>query len=266
LINNVKSVVAVASGKGGVGKSTVAVNLALGLCHGGYDVGLLDADVYGPSIAKMLGVNEGTRPESVDGKKLSPIKSFGLSTMSMSYLVTETTPMAWRGPMASGALKQMLHCTDWGTLDVLLVDMPPGTGDIQLTLSQQIALAGVIIVTTPQDIALLDAKRGIEMFSKMHVPILGVVENMAMHECKFCGQSQEIFGTGGGTAIASEYNTVLLGQLALDRDIREYGDQGIPVIAADATSKAALACKSMADSVGRILSSRQENEPELVID
>tara|TARA_S200000501_G_scaffold291768_1_gene277022 strand:+ start:1198 stop:1986 length:789 start_codon:yes stop_codon:yes gene_type:complete len=262
----VKSVVAVASGKGGVGKSTVAVNLALGLSYSGYEVGLLDADIYGPSISKMLGVTEGTRPKSVDGKKLLPIKKFGLSTMSMSYLVTDTTPMVWRGPMASGALKQMLHFTDWGKLDILLVDMPPGTGDIQLTLAQQIALAGVIIITTPQDIALMDAKRGIEMFSKMRVPILGVVENMAMHECNFCGQSQEIFGAGGGAAIALEYNTILLGQLALAKDVRECGDRGMPVIAADPKSKAALACKSLADLVGQVISSRQGNESELVIE
>ena len=196
--NQVKHVVAVASGKGGVGKSTTAVNLALALERDGAKVGLLDADIYGPSQGMMLGVEPGRRPEVKDEKVFVPVKAHGLKTMSMSYLVDENTPMVWRGPMATGALQQLLLQTHWEDLDYLIVDMPPGTGDIQLTLSQKVPVSGAVIVTTPQDIALLDAKKGIEMFRKVDIPVLGVVENMSLYECPNCGELSHLFGAGGG--------------------------------------------------------------------
>ena len=228
MLEQVKKIVAIASGKGGVGKSTTAVNLAVGLQQQGLSVGLLDADIYGPSIAMMLGVPENTRPRAIDEKYFRPIEAHGLFTMSMAYLVTENTPMAWRGPMAAGALQQLLENTAWGELDVLVVDMPPGTGDIQLTLSQKARLAGAVIVTTPQDIALLDAQKGIEMFLKVDVPVLGIIENMAIHVCSHCGHEDPIFGSGGGSMIARDYDTQLLGSLPLDISIREQGDVGVP--------------------------------------
>lgn len=232
VLSQVKKIIAVASGKGGVGKSTTAVNLALALQQGGQRVGLLDADIYGPSIAMMLGVAENTRPQAVDEKYFQPIQAHGLATMSMAYLVTDKTPMAWRGPMAAGALQQLLQQTAWGELDVLVVDMPPGTGDIQLTLAQKAQVAGAIIVTTPQDIALLDARKGIEMFLKVNIPVLGVVENMAVHICSQCGHGEHIFGDGGGAKVAADYGTKLLGSLPLDLTIRQQGDRGIPAVSA----------------------------------
>jgi ATP-binding protein involved in chromosome partitioning len=232
VLSQVKKIIAVASGKGGVGKSTTAVNLALALQQGGQRVGLLDADIYGPSIAMMLGVAENTRPQAVDEKYFQPIQAHGLATMSMAYLVTDKTPMAWRGPMAAGALQQLLQQTAWGELDVLVVDMPPGTGDIQLTLAQKAQVAGAIIVTTPQDIALLDARKGIEMFLKVNIPVLGVVENMAVHICSQCGHGEHIFGDGGGAKVAADYGTKLLGSLPLDLTIRQQGDLGIPAVSA----------------------------------
>ena len=232
VLSQVKKIIAVASGKGGVGKSTNAVNLALALQQGGQRVGLLDADIYGPSIAMMLGVAENTRPQAVDEKYFQPIQAHGLATMSMAYLVTDKTPMAWRGPMAAGALQQLLQQTAWGELDVLVVDMPPGTGDIQLTLAQKAQVAGAIIVTTPQDIALLDARKGIEMFLKVNIPVLGVVENMAVHICSQCGHGEHIFGDGGGAKVAADYGTKLLGSLPLDLAIRQQGDRGIPAVSA----------------------------------
>ena len=232
VLSQVKKIIAVASGKGGVGKSTTAVNLALALQQGGQRVGLLDADIYGPSIAMMLGVAENTRPQAVDEKYFQPIQAHGLATMSMAYLVTDKTPMAWRGPMAAGALQQLLQQTAWGELDVLVVDMPPGTGDIQLTLAQKAQVAGAIIVTTPQDIALLDARKGIEMFLKVNIPVLGVVENMAVHICSQCGHGEHIFGDGGGAKVAADYGTKLLGSLPLDLAIRQQGDCGVPAVSA----------------------------------
>ena len=233
VLDQVKYIVAVASGKGGVGKSTTAVNLALALQGAGKKVGLLDADIYGPSIAMMLGVPEGTRPKAADEKHFAPIEAHGLKTMSMAYLVTDQTPMAWRGPMAAGALQQLLGQTMWGELDILVVDMPPGTGDIQLTLAQKAQVSGAVIVSTPQDIALLDAKKGIEMFLKVKIPVLGIVENMAMHICSECGHSEAIFGAGGGANVADQYETKLLGSLPLDRSIRENGDRGLPSVVAE---------------------------------
>ena len=224
--------IAVASGKGGVGKSTTAVNLALGLDRAGAKAGILDADIYGPSQGMMLGIGEGRRPEVRDGRFFVPMRAHGVEAMSMSMLVTDKTPMVWRGPMASGALRQLLEQTDWTGLDYLVVDMPPGTGDIQLTLSQQAAVSGVVIVTTPQDIALLDARKGIEMFRKVDIPILGIVENMSWFECAGCGQRHHLFGEGGGQRVAQEYGVELLGAFPLDPAIRESTDAGSPTVAA----------------------------------
>lgn len=229
----VRHIVAVASGKGGVGKSTTAVNLALALDREGAKVGLLDADIYGPSQGMMLGVADDRRPEIKDGQTLSPIKAHGLKTMSMSYMVTERTPMVWRGPMVSSALQQMLLQTDWGDLDYLVVDMPPGTGDIQLTLSQRVPVSGAVIVTTPQDIALLDARKGIEMFRKVNIPVLGIVENMSYYCCPNCGHEAHLFGEGGGRRVADELSVPLLARLPLDLSIREQADGGNPTVAAD---------------------------------
>ena len=231
--------IAVASGKGGVGKSTTAVNLALGLDRAGARVGILDADIYGPSQGMMLGVPEGRRPELRDERLFVPIRAHGIEAMSMSMLVEERTPMVWRGPMASGALRQLLEQTDWGGLDYLVVDMPPGTGDIQLTLSQQAAVSGVVIVTTPQDIALLDARKGIEMFQKVDIPILGIVENMSWFECGGCGEVHHLFGEGGGARVAEEYGVELLGTFPLDPAIRESTDAGFPTVVADPTGRLA---------------------------
>jgi ATP-binding protein involved in chromosome partitioning len=227
----VGSIIAVASGKGGVGKSTTAVNLALALDREGARVGLLDADIYGPSQGMMLGVPSGQRPEVKDEKYFIPIKAHGIQAMSMSFLVTEKTPMVWRGPMVSGALQQLLTQTLWDDLDYLIVDMPPGTGDIQLTLSQQVPVAGAVIVTTPQDIALLDAMKGIEMFRKVDIPVLGVLENMSVFRCPQCGEDSAIFGSGGGERIAREFAVPLLGRIPLTMAIREQADGGTPTVA-----------------------------------
>lgn len=223
-----KHIIAVASGKGGVGKSTTAVNLAIALAQSGSKVGLLDADIYGPSIGLMMGVADGTKPDIQNQNQFVPIEVHGVKTMSMAYLVTDKTPMVWRGPMASGALQQMLTQTLWGELDYLLIDMPPGTGDIQLTLAQKANLTGAVIVTTPQDIALLDARKGIEMFQKVNVPTLGIIENMSTHVCSQCGHEDPIFGADGGQKLAQEYNTELLGQLPLSMDVRQSMEGGTP--------------------------------------
>jgi ATP-binding protein involved in chromosome partitioning len=248
-MSQIAHIIAVASGKGGVGKSTTAVNLALALSRLGARVGLLDADIYGPSVALMLGVADGARPDTRDGKLLVPIEAHGLRSMSMAYLASERTPMVWRGPMAGGALVQMLEQTDWGDLDFLLIDMPPGTGDIQLTLSQKAQLSGAVIVTTPQDIALQDARKGIEMFAKVNVPVLGVVENMALHTCSACGHSESIFGADGGERIAGEYGVPLLASLPLERAIREHTDSGRPTVLSLPDSAAARAYLEAARAV-----------------
>ena len=249
----IQHIIAVASGKGGVGKSTTAVNLALALAARGASVGLLDADIYGPSVALMLGVADGTRPATRDGKALVPVEAHGLRTMSMAYLANERTPMVWRGPMAGGALVQMLEQTDWGELDYLIVDMPPGTGDIQLTLAQKAPLAGAVIVTTPQDLALLDARKGIEMFAKVNVPVLGIVENMAMHVCSECGHTEAIFGAQGGERIAAEYNVEVLARLPLERMIRKRTDSGEPVVVSAPESGATAAYLAAAERLTAIL-------------
>lgn len=237
---NVRNVIAIASGKGGVGKSTTTVNLALALAKDGAKVGLLDADIYGPSQGIMLGVADGTRPETIDNKWFVPIEAHGIKSMSMAYLVTESTPMVWRGPMVAGALMQIMSQTAWGELDYLLIDMPPGTGDIQLTLSQKFPVSGSVVVTTPQDIALADAKKGVEMFRKVGIPVLGIIENMSMHICSNCGHAEHIFGEDGGERLAQTYQTRLLGSLPLAKYIREQSDAGTPVVAADDSSEVAM--------------------------
>ena len=236
----IRNVIAVASGKGGVGKSTVSVNLALALAADGARVGLLDADIYGPSQPHMVGL-VGEQPDSVDGKTMNPIEARGLQVMSIGFLVDPTQPMVWRGPMVTSALNQMLRQTNWNDLDYLVVDMPPGTGDIQLTLAQQIPVAGSVIVTTPQDISLIDARKGLEMFRKVSIPVLGIIENMSTHICSNCGHEESIFGAGGGERMSEEYDVELLGQLPLDASIREQTDCGNPTVAAAPESGPAVA-------------------------
>ncbi len=236
----IRNVIAVASGKGGVGKSTVSVNLARALAGDGARVGLLDADIYGPSQPHMVGL-VGEQPDSVDGKTMNPIEAKGLQVMSIGFLVDPDKPMVWRGPMVTSALNQMLRQTNWNDLDYLIVDMPPGTGDIQLTLAQQIPVAGSVIVTTPQDISLIDARKGLAMFRKVSIPVLGVIENMSTHICSSCGHEEAVFGSGGGERMASEYSVELLGQLPLDASIREQTDSGNPTVAAAPESAQAAA-------------------------
>ena len=236
----VRNLIAVGSGKGGVGKSTIAVSLALALKAEGAKVGLLDADIYGPSQGLMLGVEDGRRPRTLDGQRFEPIRVHGLQAMSMSFLTNDRTPMVWRGPMATGALRQLLGQTAWHDLDYLIVDMPPGTGDIQLTMAQGAPVAGAVIVTTPQDIALIDARKGIEMFRKVDIPILGVIENMSLFQCPDCGAEHLLFGGGGGERVASEYGVPLLGRLPLSMAIREATDSGTPVVGEDSQDPAAL--------------------------
>ncbi|WP_447928855.1 MULTISPECIES: iron-sulfur cluster carrier protein ApbC [unclassified Vreelandella] len=258
-MEGIKHIVAVASGKGGVGKSTVTVNLALALSAQGYRVGVLDADIYGPSQAQMLGVKEGTRPEPAGENAFKPLEAHGLKAMSMAFLVNSRDAMAWRGPMVVGAFQQMLNQTQWGELDFLLIDMPPGTGDIQLTLAQKVPVSGAVIVTTPQDIALLDARKGIEMFRKVNVPVVGVVENMSLYTCEKCGHEAAVFGTGGGERIASEYNTELLGRLPLTLSIREHADSGAPSVVADPESSESQAFADIARQVaGTVMGTRQD--------
>jgi ATP-binding protein involved in chromosome partitioning len=245
----IKNIIVVASGKGGVGKSTTAVNLSLALKDQGAKVGLYDADIYGPSIPTMLGLPEGTRPEIVDERTMKPISAHGIVCHSIGFLVDANQAMAWRGPMVMGAFNQILNDTQWGELDYLVVDMPPGTGDIQLSLAQSVPVTGAVIVTTPQDVALLDAKRGIEMFRKVGIPILGVVENMGLHICSECGHLEHIFGEGGAERIAQDYKVNVLGSLPLDSAIRERSDEGIPIVAADAYGKVADIYRNIAATV-----------------
>ena len=248
-LQGIKNIIVVASGKGGVGKSTTAVNLALSLKDQGAKVGLYDADIYGPSIPIMLGLAEGTRPEIVDERTMKPIEAHGISCHSIGFLVDANQAMAWRGPMVVGAFNQILNDTLWGELDYLVVDMPPGTGDIQLSLAQSVPVTGAVIVTTPQDVALLDAKRGIEMFRKVGIPILGVVENMGLHICSECGHEEHIFGEGGAERIAKDYSVNVLGSLPLNKAIREKSDEGTPIVVADAYGKIAEIYRNIAAQV-----------------
>lgn len=244
LLPNVKNTIAVASGKGGVGKSTTAINLALALQAEGATVGILDADIYGPSQPRMLGLKG--KPDSMDGKTVEPKVSYQVQSMSIGYLIEEDTPMIWRGPMVTGALEQLLNDTNWKDLDYLIIDLPPGTGDIQLTLCQKIPVSGAVIVTTPQDIALLDAKKALKMFEKVNVPVLGIIENMSTHICSQCGHEEHIFGSGGGDQMAKQYGIDLLGSLPLDIRIREGVDNGKPTVAMEPDSEITMKYREIA--------------------
>jgi ATP-binding protein involved in chromosome partitioning len=257
LLPNIKNIVAVASGKGGVGKSTTAVNLALALAAEGARVGILDADIYGPSQPMMMGLSG--RPASTDGKTMEPMENYGVQVMSIGFLIEPDQAMVWRGPMVTQALEQLLRQTNWADLDYLIVDMPPGTGDIQLTMSQRVPLTGVVIVTTPQDIALIDARKGISMFQKVGVPILGVVENMAVHVCENCGHVEHIFGAEGGKRIAAEYGIDYLGALPLKLSIREQADGGTPTVASDPDSEVAALYRSVARKVAVQIAERSKD-------
>lgn len=250
----VRNLIAVGSGKGGVGKSTVAVNLALALAADGARVGILDADIYGPSVPTMLGLSG--RPESPDGKSIEPLRAHGVQAMSIGLLVEQDTPMIWRGPMATSALTQLLNDTRWDDLDYLVVDLPPGTGDIQLTLAQKIPVAGAIVVTTPQDVATLDARKAVRMFEKVEVPVLGLVENMALHTCSNCGHQDHVFGEGGAARLSADYGLPVLGSLPLDRRVREQGDAGAPVVVAEPESASARAFVAMARQAAVALARR----------
>jgi ATP-binding protein involved in chromosome partitioning len=265
----VKNIVAVASGKGGVGKSTVAVNLALAWAAGGAQVGILDADIYGPSQPLMLGLT-GQHPSSPDGKLIRPLQAHGLVAMSIGFLVDPSQAVVWRGPMVTQALTQLISDTEWGELDYLVVDMPPGTGDIQLTLAQRVPVSGAIIVTTPQDIALADARKGLAMFEKVSVPVLGIIENMSVHVCNHCGHVEHIFGAGGGARLAAENGVALLGELPLDTRIREQADSGRPTVVAEPDSPAAQAYIDAARRAAAALSLRARDRsalfPKIVIE
>jgi ATP-binding protein involved in chromosome partitioning len=257
LVPGIKNIIAVASGKGGVGKSTTAVNLALALAAEGARVGVLDADIYGPSQPTMLGI--AGRPESNDGKTLNPMEAYGLQAMSIGFLIDPDTPMVWRGPMVTQALEQLLKDTNWHDLDYLVVDMPPGTGDIQLTLAQKVPVTGAVIVTTPQDIALIDARKGLKMFEKVGVPIIGIVENMSIHVCSKCGHAEHIFGSGGAEKMCAEYDVPFLGGLPLDIRIREQADSGRPTVIADPDGRIADIYRAIARKVAIFVAQKAED-------
>ena len=266
-IKGIKNVIAIASGKGGVGKSSIAVNLALALSYEGANVGILDADIYGPSQPKMLGIAQ--KPNSKDGKSMDPLIAHGIQAMSIGFLVDQETPMVWRGPMVTSTLEQLLKETNWDDLDYLIIDLPPGTGDIQLTLAQKIPVTGAIIVTTPQDIALLDARRGLKMFEKVNIPILGIVENMSTHICSNCGHEEHIFGKDGGVKMCVDYNTELLGSLPLDINIRKDLDAGKPSIISNPNSQISEIYKSIARKsalkVAELAEDHSSKFPDIVI-
>jgi ATP-binding protein involved in chromosome partitioning len=263
-IPGIAAIIAVASGKGGVGKSTTAVNLALALRELGLKVGILDADIYGPSMPKLLGIRE--RPQSAGGNRLHPIERYGMQVMSIGFLIEEETPMIWRGPMVMSALTQMLREVEWGTLDVLVVDMPPGTGDAQLTMAQQVPLKGAVIVSTPQDLALIDARRGIAMFRRVNVPVLGIVENMSTFVCPHCGTRSDIFGHGGARREAERLGVPFLGEVPLDIVIREQSDAGSPVVSAAPDSPLAQYYRAIAERVRAGLATSSRPAPKIVIE
>jgi ATP-binding protein involved in chromosome partitioning len=252
-MEQIRNIIAIASGKGGVGKSATAVNLALALAADGARVGILDADIYGPSMPRMLGISG--RPATI-GKRILPQRAYGLQAMSIGFMVEDDTPMIWRGPMVTSALQQLLTETNWENLDFLVVDLPPGTGDIQLTLAQKVPVSGAVVVTTPQDIALLDARKAVQMFHRVEVPVLGVVENMSTHICSQCGHEEAIFGTGGGQKMATEYELPLLGQLPLDLSIRANLDRGVPSLVADPESEISVRYRECARRVASLLAQR----------
>jgi ATP-binding protein involved in chromosome partitioning len=266
-IESIKNIIAVASGKGGVGKSTTATNLALALSAEGANVGILDADIYGPSQPRMMGIQG--KPESKDGQSLEPLVSYHVQTMSIGFLVDEETPMIWRGPMVTQALQQLLNDTNWSNLDYLVIDLPPGTGDVQLTLAQQVPVSGAVIVTTPQDIALLDARKGFKMFEKVEVPVLGIIENMSIHICSQCGHEEHIFGEGGGQRMSEQYDVDFLGALPLDKAIREEVDSGRPSVVADPEGRIAQIYREIARRTAAKLALQSKNYaakfPQIVI-
>lgn len=268
VLKNVKNIIAVASGKGGVGKSTVSVNLAAALSQEGARVGILDADIYGPNQPHMLGISQ--KPEATESKFLKPIISHGLQSMSVGYLIQENTPVVWRGPMVSSALQQLLNDTAWDDLDYLIIDLPPGTGDVQLTLAQKIPVTASVVVTTPQDIALLDVKKAIGMFKKVSIPIMGVIENMAYYHCPQCSHEDFIFGSGGGEKTAKEYGVEFLGSLPLNAKIREQGDKGVPIVIAEPESDIAIRYRRMAVKIAATLSLKAKDYsnkfPKIVIE
>jgi len=267
LVPGVRNIIAVASGKGGVGKSTTAVNLALALAAEGASVGVLDADIYGPSQPMMLGI--AGRPESKDGKHLEPMEGHGIQAMSIGFLIDTETPMVWRGPMVTQALEQLVNETKWRDVDYLVVDLPPGTGDIQLTLAQRVPVTGAVIITTPQDIALIDARKGLKMFEKVGIPILGIVENMSLHICSNCGHEERIFGAGGGERMGRDYGVELLGALPLDIQIREQADSGKPTVVADPDGRVAQIYKQIARRVAVKIAEKQQDHsaafPKIVV-
>ncbi len=267
-ISGIKNIIAIASGKGGVGKSTTATNMALALSADGAKVGILDADIYGPSQPRMMGITG--KPESKDGQSLEPLVSYDIQTMSIGFLVDEETPMIWRGPMVTQALQQLLNDTNWTDLDYLVIDLPPGTGDIQLTLAQQVPVSGAVIVTTPQDIALLDARKGLKMFEKVEVPVLGIIENMSIHICSSCGNEEHIFGEGGGMRMSEQHNVDFLGALPLDKAIREEVDNGRPSVVANPDGRIAQIYKDIGRRTAAKLSLKSKNHaakfPQIVIE
>ncbi len=257
-IKGITNIIAVGSGKGGVGKSTTAANLALALSAEGAKVGVLDADIYGPSMPTLFGLT-GKMPHSIDGKTMEPLAAYDVKVNSIGFLVEADSPMIWRGPVVTGSLMQLINETNWGSLDFLIIDLPPGTGDTQLTLAQKIPVAGAVIVTTPQDLAMIDARKGLKMFEKVNIPVLGIVENMAMHVCSACGHVEPIFGQGGGAKMAADFHVPLLASLPLDMLIREQADGGKPTVVADPTGAIALAYRALAHQVGGLLVKRPQS-------
>ena len=260
-LENVKNIIAVASGKGGVGKSTTTVNLALALQQEGARVGVLDADIYGPSIPTMLNITD--KPQTVDGKSMQPLHAYGLQAMSIGALIDPDSPMIWRGPIVTQTLQQLLNETNWDELDYLLIDLPPGTGDVQLTLAQNIPVTGAVIVTTPQEVSLIDARKGLKMFEKVEIPILGIIENMSTHICSNCGHEEAIFGENGGQKMAKQYDVQFLGAMPLDKRIREEADKGMPTVTAEPTSELANKYRSIALQVSADIANKKRNYANL---